>query len=39
MLERIVTDQGYSVASQIEALRDPRQSGKGIADRRGEKVD
>jgi hypothetical protein len=29
VLERIVTDQGYSVASQIEALRDPR----GVEDR------
>jgi hypothetical protein len=38
VLERIVTDQGYSVASQIEALRDPGRSGKGIADRRGEQV-
>jgi hypothetical protein len=24
VLERIVTDGGYSLASQIEALRDPR---------------
>jgi len=35
VLERIVTDQGYSVASQIEALRDvePR-----LGDKRGEQV-
>lgn len=29
VLERIVTDQGYSVASQIEALRDPRGDAEG----------
>ena len=39
VLERIVTDQGYSIASQIEALRDPQQSGNKIADKRDEQVD
>lgn len=34
VLERIVTDQGYSVASQIEALRGPR-----LSDKRDERVD
>ena len=27
VLERIVTDRGYDVATQIEALRDPRATG------------
>jgi hypothetical protein len=39
VLERIVTDQGFSVASQIEALREPARSGKKLADKRGEEVD
>jgi len=36
VLERIVTDQGYSVASQIEALRDPRGT---LSGKRDEQVD
>ena len=30
VLEKIVTDRGYSVAEEIEALRDDRNSGAGI---------
>jgi hypothetical protein len=35
VLERIVTDKGYDVAAQIEALRDTRSVEKVIEDRSG----
>lgn len=38
-LERIITDKGYDVASQIEALREPGQAGKRLAARHDEQVD
>ena len=34
MLERIVTDGGYDVATQIEALRDTRKVEEHLEDRR-----
>ena len=37
VLERIVTDRGYDVASQIEALRDTRRADE-VATRAGERA-
>lgn len=37
VLERIVTDKGYDVATQIEALRDARKVDAMLADHTGEK--
>jgi uncharacterized protein with GYD domain len=34
VLERIVTDGGYDVATQIEALRDTRRVEEGLEDKR-----
>lgn len=36
VLERIVTDRGYDVATQIEALRDSRQAERRLAEGRSD---
>ena len=38
VLERIVTDKGYDVADQIEALRDSPDAGVPLALKKGERV-